>query len=113
MTDIYLTDLLADLDANAKASKWMPPNFRSRCKAVARAVRSGNLVAAFYWLNSLWGRDTKPALDDLMQAVRCRLTPEQHKLFAALQREPDLPLKPGKLADQILGVKIRKLQAQS
>jgi len=113
MTDLYLADLLSDLGTHAKASKWMPRNFRSCCRAIARAVRSGDLISAFYWLHAVWCSDTKLALDDLMQAVRCRLTPEQHKLFAALQREPDLPLKPGKLADQILGIKIRKLQAQS
>lgn len=113
MTDLYLADLLSDLDVHAKASKWMPLNFRCRCKAVARAVRSGNLVVAFYWLNSLWCSDTKPILGDLMEAVKCRLSPEQHQLYTALQRERDLPLKPGKVENLILEIKIRKLQTQS
>jgi hypothetical protein len=61
----------------------------------------------------MWCSDTKPVLEDLMQAVKCRLSPEQHQLYTALQRERDLPLKPGKVEDLILEIKIRKLQAQS
>jgi hypothetical protein len=112
MTD-YLNHLLSDLDARTKVSKWMPPNFKRRCKAIARAVRSGDLITAKYWLISLWGPDTKTLLWDLLQAIDRRLSPKQQALFTALQREPCLPLKPGKMADQILTSKIRKLQAQS
>jgi hypothetical protein len=112
MTDQSLIDMALSLEAQAKTARWMPRGFRSCCKAIRQAIQAGDLVSACHWLHCVWHGDAKPLLRPLMDTVQGRMSQTEHKVFAALMCEPNLPLRPGKVANLILEAKIRKLQAR-
>lgn len=112
MTDHSLIDLANALETQAKTARWMPPGFRRCCTAARRAIQEGDLILAAHWLLAVWGESTKPLLRPLMDAVQSRMSEREHRIFGALLDEPDLPLRPGKVAGMILSAKIRKLQAR-